>query len=87
MVSVSRIDQWIKNAREFTTPTAAEALQESEDSANAVSSQLSSHLSVRQLKAKQALAQLKLYQLKKKAGIIASGRRNETTVRDCRCAV
>ena len=70
MVSVSRIEQWISNARETAAPTAAEALQENEDSASTASSLLSSHLSVRQLKAKQALAQLKLYQLKKKQALI-----------------
>lgn len=70
METVARIQRWIENAREITAPTAAEALQENEDSVSTASSLLSSHLSVRQLKAKQALAQLKLYQLKKKQALL-----------------
>jgi len=54
------LEEWEPTA----APTAAEALQENEDSVSAASSLLSSHLSDRQLTAKQALAQLKLYQLK-----------------------
>ena len=70
MVSVSRIERWIKSTREITTPIAVEAPQEYEDSVSTASSLLSSHLSVRQLKAKQALAQLKLHQLKKKQALL-----------------
>ena len=70
METVARIQRWIENARETIAPTAAEALQENEDSVSTASSLLSSHLSVRQLKAKQALAQLKLYQLKKKPALL-----------------
>ena len=70
METIARIQRWIENAREITAPTAAEALQENEDSVSTASSLLSSHLSVRQLKAKQALAQLKLYQLKKKQALL-----------------
>ena len=66
METVARIQQWIGNAKEITSPRTAEAAQENEDSVSTASSLLSSHLSVRQLKAKQALAELKLCQLKKK---------------------
>ena len=52
---VSRIERWIQNARET-----AEAHEENEvppeDSVSTASSLRSSHLSIRQLKAKQALA-------------------------------
>ena len=70
METIARIQRWIENAREITAPTAAEAPQENEDSVSTASSLLSSHLSVRQLKAKQALAQLKLYQLIKKHALL-----------------
>ena len=70
METVARIQQWIENAKEITAPRTAEAAQENEDSVSTASSLLSSHLSVRQLKAKQALAELKLYQLKKKQTLL-----------------
>jgi len=82
MVSVLRIERWISNARETAAPTAAEVLQENEDSVSTASSLLSSHLSVRQLKAKKAVVPAE-----EKASLITSGRRNETRVRDCGCAV
>ena len=70
MEMVVRIQRWIENAKEITAPTAAETPQENEDSVSTPSSLPSSRLSVRQLKAKQALAQLKLYQLKKKQALL-----------------
>ena len=70
METVARIQQWIENAREITAPHTAEAPQENEDSVSTASSLRSSHLSVRQLKAKQALAELKLCQLKKKQALL-----------------
>ena len=70
METVARIQQWIENAKEITAPRTAKAAQENEDSVSTASSLLSSHLSVRQLKAKQALAELKLYQLKKKQALL-----------------
>ena len=70
METVARIQQWIENAREIIAPHIAEAPQENEDSVSTASSLLSSHLSVRQLKAKQALAELKLCQLKKKQALL-----------------
>ena len=70
MEMVVRIQRWIENAKEITAPTVAETPQENEDSVSTPSSLPSSRLSVRQLKAKQALAQLKLYQLKKKQALL-----------------
>ena len=69
-IFVARIQQWIENAREIIAPHIAEAPQENEDSVSTASSLLSSHLSVRQLKAKQALAELKLCQLRKKQALL-----------------
>ena len=70
METVARIQQWTENAREIIAPHIAEAPQENEDSVSTASSLLSSHLSVRQLKAKQALAELKLCQLRKKQALL-----------------
>ena len=70
METVARIQQWIEKAKEIAAPRTAEAAQENEDSVSTASSLLSSHLSVRQLKAKQALAELKLCQLKKKQALL-----------------
>ena len=66
---VSRIEQWIHRAR-----SAVEEREVSEsnpeDSISTVSSRRSSHLSIRQLKAKQAIAHLKLHQLKRKQELL-----------------
>ena len=70
MEMVAKTQRWIENAREITTPHTAEALQENEDSVSTASSLLSSNVSVRQLKAKQTLARLKLCQLKKKQALL-----------------
>ena len=78
METVARIQQWIENAKEITAPRNAEAAQENEDSVSTASSLLSSHLSVRQLKAKQALAELKLCQLKKKQALLRQEEKIQT---------
>ena len=78
METVARIQQWIENAKETTAPRTAEAAQENEDSVSTASSLLSSHLSVRQLKAKQALAELKLCQLKKKQALLRQEEKIQT---------
>ena len=70
MEVVAKTQRWIENAREITAPHTAEALHENEDSVSTASSLLSSNVSVRQLKAKQALARLKLCQLKKKQALL-----------------
>ena len=67
---VAKTQRWIENAREITALHTAEALHENEDSVSTANSLLSSNLSVRQPKAKQALAQLKWCQLKKKQGLL-----------------
>ena len=59
MEMVAKMQRWIENAREITAPHTAEA--ENEDSVSTASSLLSS---------KQALAQLKLCQLKKKQALL-----------------
>ena len=70
MEMVAKTQRWIENAREITAPHSTEAPHKNEDSVSTASSLLSSNLSVRQLKAKQALAQLKLCQLKKKQALL-----------------
>lgn len=86
METVARIQRWIENAREITAPPASEASQENEDSVSTASSLLSSHLSVRHLKAKQALVQLKLYQLKTKQAFLCQEEETRR-VGDCGCTV
>ncbi|XP_078372656.1 uncharacterized protein LOC144656297 [Oculina patagonica] len=85
---VSRIEQWIHRAR--SSPEVREVSEPNpEDSVRTASSSQSSYLSIRQLRAKQALAHLKLYQLKKKQELL---RREEDTklkmeVLDAQCEI
>ena len=69
MILVTRIERWIQNARE-TGQVHEENEVPPEGSVSTASPLRSSQFSVRQLKAKQALAHLKLYQLKKKQELL-----------------
>lgn len=66
---VSRIEQWIHHARS-TVEVREVSEPNPEDSVSTASSWQSSHLFIRQLRAKQALAHLKLYQLKQKQELL-----------------